>query len=99
MSLDPHEPIEGELPENAVELLRAWVIDGNLHCQLNIGPADEDAAVVFAILLADVARHVANALQKTQGIPAAGTLAKLQQHFNTELNSATADIKGGGFVC
>jgi hypothetical protein len=98
MSFDPHEPIEGELPENAVELLRAWVIDGNLHCQLNIGPADEDAAVVFAILLSDVARHVAEVVQKTQGVPAQETLTKLRQHFNAELNSPSADLKGG-FVC
>jgi hypothetical protein len=98
MSFDPNEPIEGELPENAVELLRAWVIDGNLHCQLNIGPADEDAAVVFAILLSDVARHVAEVVQKTQGVPAQETLTKLRQHFNAELNSPSADVKGG-FVC
>jgi hypothetical protein len=98
MTFDPQEPIEGELPENAVELLRAWVIDGNLHCQLNIGPADEDAAVVFAILLSDVARHVADAMQRMQGVPVAETLAKLRQHFNAELNSPTAETKGG-FVC
>jgi hypothetical protein len=98
MTLDPQEPIQGELPENAVELLRAWVIDGNLHCQLNIGPADEDAAIVFAILLSDVARHVADALQKTQGVPADETLAKLRQHFNAELSSPSSDAKGG-LVC
>jgi hypothetical protein len=98
MTFDPHEPIEGELPANAVELLRAWVIDGNLHCQLNIGPADEDAAVVFAILLSDVARHVADAMQRMQGVPVAETLIKLRQHFNAELNTPTAEAKGG-FVC
>jgi hypothetical protein len=49
MNLNANEPIEGKLPANAVELLRAWLVDGNLHCQLNIGPADEDATVVFAI--------------------------------------------------
>jgi hypothetical protein len=98
MAFDPHEPIEGELPENAVELLRAWVIDGNLHCQLNIGPSDEYATIIFAILLSDVARHVAEVLQKTQGIPPAETLTKLRQHFNAELNSPSADTKGG-FVC
>ena len=98
MTFDSQEPIEGELPENAVELLRAWVIDGNLHCQLNIGPADEDAAVVFAILLSDVARHVADAMERMQGIPVTETLTKLRQHFNAELDAPTAGTKGG-FVC
>jgi hypothetical protein len=90
MSFDLNEPIEGELPANAVELLRAWVVDGNLHCQLNIGPGDEDATVVFAILLSDVARHVADVVQQTQGIPASETLTKLRQHFSAELNAAAS---------
>jgi hypothetical protein len=98
MSFSPHEPIAGKLPANAVELLRAWLIDGNLHCQLNIGPADDDAAIIFGILLSDVARHVADVLQRTQEIPVAETLAKLRQHFNAELSAPTADTKGG-FVC
>jgi len=98
MNFNANEPIEGELPPNAVELLRAWVLDGNLHCQLNIGPADEDATVVFAILLSDVARHVADVVQQTQGIPADETLNKLRQHFSAELNAAAAHPEGG-FVC
>ena len=98
MSVDPHQPDESALPENAVELLRAWMHDGNLHCQLNLGPADEDAAILFGILLSDVARHVAEALHRTQEIPVAETLNKLRQHFNAELSAPTADTKGG-FVC
>jgi hypothetical protein len=98
MNLNANEPIEGKLPANAVELLRAWLVDGNLHCQLNIGPADEDATVVFAILLSDVARHVADVVQQTQGIPAAETLNKLRQHFSAELNAAAA-YPEGGLVC
>jgi hypothetical protein len=98
MATNPNQPIEGVLPENAVELLRAWVIDGNLHCQLNIGPADEDAAIIFGILLSDVARHVAEVVQKTQGVPAEETLSKLRQHFNAEVSGPTAGLKGG-FVC
>jgi hypothetical protein len=98
MNSDVHEPVEGKLPTDAVELLRAWVVDGNLHCQLNIGPADDDAAIVFAILLSDVARHVADVVQQTQGIPAAETLNKLRQHFSAELNAAAANPEGG-LVC
>ena len=98
MSFDLLESEEIAVPANAVELLRAWMHDGNLHCQLNLGPADEDAAFLFGILLSDVARHVAEALQRTQEIPAAETLNRLRQHFNAELSAPTADRKGG-FVC
>ncbi len=98
MARDPELP-DDDLPPNAVELLRAWVQDGDLHCQMNIGAVeDDDASVVFAVLLADVARHVAEAVEKAEGTPASETLAHIRQHFNLELDSPTAET-GGGFVC
>ena len=42
------------------EILRAWMVDQELHCSL--GPTSFDNATPWGLVLADVAKHVANAL-------------------------------------
>jgi len=49
----------------SAEMIRAWVAQKALHCALRIGVWDDPAA--WGILLADVARHVANAHQESEG--------------------------------
>ncbi len=71
---------ESELPmpelvkkdPKAKEMIRAWIAGSGLHCSLNVGmwhgvhTTDEPSA--WGILLADVARHVSNALEEEFGI-------------------------------
>ena len=51
---------------NAVEMLRVWIAEQGLHCSLKVGMYRESTTVpeekAWAKILADVARHVANAL-------------------------------------
>jgi hypothetical protein len=80
-------PPEANTDANSTELLRAWVANNGLHCTMNLGCWGDDEAVVWGILLSDVARHVADALQKDCGSAKAETLAKIRAHFNHELDS------------
>jgi hypothetical protein len=49
----------------------------------------DDEAVVWGMLLSDVARHIAEMLEKQQGPKKAESLAKIREHFNAELDSPT----------
>lgn len=80
--------------QNAVELLRAWIIDNGLQCSLNIGGFGENELAMWGILLSDIARHVADAHHNIQGTDAAESLRVIAEHFNLEIDSPTAPAKG-----
>ena len=77
------------------EMLRPWIAGGGLHCTVNIGTWED--AGNWGILLADVARHVANATEEAEGTPRREMLDRIRLLFNTELDSPT-DEPSGGFV-
>jgi hypothetical protein len=68
---------------SAMEVLRAWLIAEQLHCSL-CADVFEDPATWGAVL-ADVARHVALALQEAEGTEPAGTLRTIGEAFAREL--------------
>jgi hypothetical protein len=78
--MENRRPKELPVPEAATtdqhsrEMLRAWVIDNGLHCSLDVGGAGENEAILWGILLSDVARHVADAEEETEGTPSGDTL-------------------------
>ncbi|HPG89066.1 DUF5076 domain-containing protein [Dokdonella sp.] len=80
---------------NANEILRAWVANGGLVC--NLRPTAWADASAWGIVLADVARHVANAVQGAKGVPAEETIRQIWHLFNTELGFPT-DTPHGNFV-
>jgi uncharacterized protein DUF5076 len=51
--------------------------------------------VAWAIVLTDVARHVANALNEEKGWDKAETIREIRRVFNDELDSPTAEATGG----
>ena len=79
----------------AMELLRAWVTNEALHCWLRIGIWKEPAA--WGLLLADVARHVANAHHEQDGRDAGECLATIRKAFDVELDHPT-DTPSGEFA-
>ena len=89
-------PPEAKKAEDAAEVLRAWIINKGLHCSLSAGAfgGGENEVVVWAILLSDVARHVADAMQQAEGLDAQDTLKKILSHFTFEINSPTANVDG-----
>jgi|SRR6185369_2706485 hypothetical protein len=78
----------------AIELVRAWIVDNGLQCSLNIGGFGENELTTWGILLSDVARHVANAHQQLNGSNAAENLKTIAEHFNVEIKTPTAPASG-----
>jgi hypothetical protein len=74
-------PPEGDA--QAVELLRAWVVGEELHCELSAA-AFPDAAT-WGVVLADLARYVARALAEQEGKDEAATLQAVRAAFAAEL--------------
>lgn len=85
-------PAEVAKDPKASEVLRAWVANGGLVCSLRPEIWDEPAN--WGILLADVARHVANAVNELNGSDPDVTLAAIQDYFNRELDDPTDEASG-----
>ena len=79
----------------AQEVLRAWVANGQLICALR--PTRWKDSSAWGILLADAARHVANAIRDDGGDEPATTVAKIRNMFNLELKDPT-DKPTGNFA-
>ena len=79
----------------ACELIRAWAAHGGLVCSLNPGawPKDE-APIAWGILLSDVARQIAKALDHAYGLNQAAVLARIQSVFDSELDHPSASAHG-----
>ena len=86
-------PPEAVMDANASELLRAWVSKGGLHCSLK--PTVWEDPGSWGILLADVARHLASALQQSGKGPL-DTLERIRRASETEMDSPT-DKPTGSF--
>ena len=76
----------------AVEVARAWIAKKALHCSLNIGVWKDPAA--WGIVLADLARHVANAHHEQDGKNVGETVASIRRAFAVELDAPTDSPSG-----
>lgn len=74
------------------EVLRAWVAHGQLICALC--PTRWRDPSAWGILLADAARHVANAIRDGGGDEPSTTVAKIRSMFNLELKDPTDEPTG-----
>lgn len=84
--------------EDAVEMLRVWIAERGLHCSIKVGMYRETMNVpeekAWGTILADVARHVANALESGYSTNAADSLQKIRDSFMKELGAPTSEAKG-----
>jgi len=97
MPIDPREiPIPPRALEDpdSRELVRTWVANNALHVSLNVGNWGEDEAIGWGVLLSDIARHVADALDEQEIAEPEQVLARIREVFNKELDSPTADTNG-----
>jgi Domain of unknown function (DUF5076) len=85
--------------KDAVELLRVWIAERGLHCSIKVGMYRETMNIAeekaWGTILADVARHLARALESGYATDATRSLDKIRQHFLEELDDPTSEIKGG----
>ncbi|WP_084217332.1 DUF5076 domain-containing protein [Xenophilus azovorans] len=85
--------------KDAVEMLRVWIAERGLHCSIKVGMYRETTRVpeevAWGKILADVAKHVANALETGYSTRADESLKKIQANFIKELEASTSLAKGG----
>ncbi len=72
---------------NAIEVLRVWIAHKSQHVSIR-ADAWEDAGA-WGIMLADLARHVANAYEQQKGLDRATTLLRIKALLDAELASPT----------
>lgn len=80
---------------NSFEILRVWVATNGQHVSLRSGIWEDPAA--WGIMLADLARHVANAYRENNGFDESKTLQRIKAGFEAEYSSPT-DRPGGQLV-
>ena len=84
--------------EDAVEMLRVWIAEKGLHCSIKVGMYRETMNVAeekaWGTILADVARHVASALEAGYLANAADALERIREIFLEELNSPSSEAMG-----
>ncbi|WBS00629.1 DUF5076 domain-containing protein [Pseudoduganella sp. SL102] len=84
---------------NSVELLRVWVAGGQLHCSLKIGMYRDGMGIseemAWGTILADAARHIANALQDGGSLSQTESLARIARKFNEEVSEPSSELNGG----
>ena len=82
-------------------MLSAWIAEQGLHCTLNIGFFESAGHVepkAWGILLADLVRHIGNALAEDRGTPAHETIAAVVSSLQSELDVPTSAAVGDAEV-
>ena len=90
-------PPAAQRDDNSVKMLSAWIAEQGLHCTLNIGffeASGHSEAKAWGILLADLARHIGNAVAEERGAPARGTVAAVVTSMLAELDLPTSGAVG-----
>lgn len=71
---------------NSVEMLRVWIASRKLHCSMKVGMYKETSNVAeekaWGVILADVARHLARALEAGYGMDERLVLNEIKKNFN-----------------
>lgn len=92
-------PLAAQRDVDAVEMLRVWVAERQLHCSLKIGMYRDgmgnDEELAWGTILADAARHISKALYPEDAKAEATALQKILHSFNDEVAAPTSDVKGG----
>ena len=87
-------PPTAQTDPNSMEVVRAWIANGGLHCSLNPLIWPEKEAIGWGILTSDIIRHVADALHRERGFDKKATIEQIREVLNKELDTPTADASG-----
>lgn len=85
-------PPAAEGDPKAVEVIRVWVAKGGQHVSIN--PLVWRDPQGWGIVLADLARHLANAYQQELGLDWQETLSKITDLLVAELRRPTDTARG-----
>ena len=85
-------PPEAKSDPQAVEIARVWAAHGGQHVSLD--PSLWEDPLAWGIVLVDLARHVANALEKLKGKSKREVLERIREGFDAEWSNPTDEAKG-----
>jgi len=85
-------PPAAETDPQAVEIARIWAAGGKQHVSLKTGIWNDPTA--WGLLLVDLAKHVANAYEQTEGRDRNEVLRRIKHGFDIEWESPTDEAKG-----
>ena len=86
-------PPNAEKDDGAVEVLRAWIVDGGL--EISIHPSHwEDQPDQWGRLLADAAEHMADAISKERGQDRGEVYASICNALHHYLEQPSPDREG-----
>lgn len=90
-------PPDAEEDPKSIEMIRAWVAKNGLHISLNVGfwrkqGLSEERA--WGIMLADVIRHVANAIRVSEGVDREDTIRAIKRQLDAEMDEPTSPHRG-----
>jgi hypothetical protein len=74
------------------ELLRVWIAENDQHISLRVGVWKDPSH--WGIMLGDLAGHIANTLEETEGLTRVQALKSIQLAFNAELAEPTGEPTG-----
>lgn len=83
--------------ESSINILSAWIAEKSLHCSMRIGiwqSAGRDEPASWGILLADVVRHLSNALSEELGSEKQQVIDAILSGLENELIDPTSEITG-----
>jgi len=90
-------PPAAQRDEHALQMVSAWIAEQGFHCTLNIGMWKANGRAepeAWGILLADMVRHIANAIEEDEGTSAVQTNTAIVQSMLEELQSPTSRATG-----
>jgi len=85
-------PDEVRVDPQSFEIVRVWIANEGQHVSLRAGVWEDAAA--WGILLADLARHVANSYEEIGLMDGLSALHRIKEVFDAEFASPTDDPSG-----
>ncbi|HYG77226.1 MAG TPA: DUF5076 domain-containing protein [Planctomycetota bacterium] len=90
-------PPAAKKDKRAVEMMRVWIAHQKLLCSLNVGEwkdSEFDERRSWGVMLADITRHVADALMKSEGHDPDRSIELIQKFYLEELKRPTSKVNG-----
>lgn len=90
-------PPAAQRDENSIQMISGWIAEKGLHCTLNVGMWEaqgRNETAAWGILLADVVRHVANALRDANGSDPTENALQIVESLWVEFKEPTSEVDG-----
>lgn len=83
----------GHEEEESLEILRCWVRGSDKSLVVVFRTATWEAIEVWGILLADITRHLGNALEDEQGFKSEEVISRIADMYSKEMGKPTSEAE------